>query len=117
MLKIARLERRASETDTREYPESDLIVSWKEFNTQFNSEHKKVTADLKKVMKTFENELIDLRPYMIHSPFTCTTTDRFQKVLDIYRYMQLKTVIVVNPVDGTIQGTISRKDLFKYMAL
>lgn len=77
MMKIARLERRASEIDTREYPESDLILSWQEFNSSFNSSHKKVTAAHKTIFQMFGDEMVDLRPYMIHSPFTCTTTDKF----------------------------------------
>ena len=117
MLKIARLERRASELDTRVYPASDLFVDWRDFSTPFESHHFKVDDDIRAIMQSYGDEQIDLRPYMIHSPYTCTTTDKFQKVLDVYRFMQLKTVLVVNPVDGTLQGTISRKDLFKYMAL
>jgi predicted transcriptional regulator len=54
---------------------------------------------------------------MIHSPYSCVTTDRFQKVLDVYRFMQVKTMCVVNPLDGSLQGIITRKDIFKYMAL
>lgn len=117
MLKIARLERKGSELDTKIYPESDLLVDWRDFNCNFASTHKEVTFKIKQLMKSYEDEMVDLRPYMIHSPYTSTTTDKFQKVLDIYRFMQLKTVIVVNPIDGSLQGTISRKDLFKYMAL
>jgi len=117
MQKIARLERKASELDTTEFPESDLLVDWRDFNVNFSSTHKQITPGLKQLMKAYADEFVDLRPYMIQSPYTCTTTDKFQKVLDIYRFMQLKTVIVVSPHDGTLQGTISRRDLFKYMAL
>jgi len=62
-------------------------------------------------------EYVDLRPYMIHSPFVCHTTDKIQKVLDIYRLMNLRQICVVNPVDGSLQGVISRENLFNYMSL
>lgn len=65
MLKIARFERRASELDTREYPESDLFVDWRDFNCSFNSAHRQVTVMTRQMMETYKDELIDLRPYMI----------------------------------------------------
>ena len=58
-----------------------------------------------------------MRPYKIESPFVCFTTDRIQKVLDIYRYNQLRQICVINPVDGSLQGLISREDLFAFMSL
>ena len=101
MLRIARHERRGSELDTHVQPESDLVIDWREFNTNFMSS----TIAYKTVepmVKSYKKEEIDLRPYMIHCPFTVTTTDKFQKILDIYRYMQIKTLIVVNPVTGEL---------------
>ena len=77
MLRIARHERRGSELDTHELPESDLTIDWREFNTDIKSSRKKYDADCQNIVKAFKNERIDLRPYMIHNPFTATTTDKF----------------------------------------
>lgn len=77
MMKIARLERRGSELDTKIYPESDLRVDWREFNSNFHSTQKEITTKLEQLMKAYSDEQIDLRPYMIHSPYQCTTTDKF----------------------------------------
>lgn len=54
---------------------------------------------------------------MIIEPFVCMTTDKMQKVLDIYRMNQLRQICVINPVDGSLQGVISREDLFAYMSM
>lgn len=116
MLRLARHERRGSELDTTYQPESDLVIDWRDFNTDFKSTQYPV-ASILPMLRSFKKEEIDLRPYMIQSPYLITTTDKFQKILDIYRYMQVKTLIVVNPVDGKLCGCVSRKDIFKYMAL
>jgi len=54
---------------------------------------------------------------MIESPYVCFTTDKVQKILDIFRFMQLRQMCVINPIDGKLKGVISREDLFSYMKL
>jgi CBS domain-containing protein len=73
--------------------------------------------DVKELAEKHKHERIDIRPYMIHQPFVCLTTDKIQKVLDIYRFFQVRQLCVVNPVDGSLQGVISREDIFSYMSL
>jgi len=77
MMKIAKLERRASELNTKEFPESDVFVDWREFVSNFDSSHRQLSVALRQLMRAYSDEYIDLRPYMIHSPYTCTTTDKF----------------------------------------
>ena len=89
MSKLSRIERRASELDTYEMPMSDMILRWEEFNTDLYSTQLSIT-EVVHIINQFPDERIDLRPYMILSPYVCTTTDKFQKVLDMYRYMQLR---------------------------
>ena len=52
---------------------------------------------------------------MIETPFVCNMTDKLQKVLDLFRHMQLRHLPVLNPVDGCLEGIITRHDLFPYM--
>jgi CBS domain-containing protein len=54
---------------------------------------------------------------MIERPFTASVADKFPKILNLFRQMQLRQLIVVNDSDGTLQGIITRKDLFQYMSL
>ena len=110
------MERRASECDFTELPESVNNLDWRCFNTDFKSTDHKF-MEVASICAKNQNERIDLRPYMIESPFVCFTTDRMQKVLDIYRHNQLRQICVINPIDGSLQGVISREDLFSYMHL
>uniref|UniRef100_A0A7S3N344 CBS domain-containing protein n=1 Tax=Strombidium inclinatum TaxID=197538 RepID=A0A7S3N344_9SPIT len=116
MLKLSRAERRASELDTTDLPVSKEILDWIHFNSDFKSTDKSFDS-VKSIALAHEDERMDLRPYMIESPFVCTTTDKFQKVLDIFRANQLRQICVINPVDGSLQGVISREDIFAYMSL
>jgi len=75
MKRLSRMERRASEYDTANLPISDKIISWREFNTDFKSSERKYSEVASTVSRNL-NERIDLRPYMIESPFVCTTTDK-----------------------------------------
>ena len=116
MQRLTRLERRGSEFNIQENPVSDKLIPWTEFTSDMRSldrEYKEVRA----LVEKFKQERIDIRPYMIHQPFVCQTTDKIQKVLDMFRFFQLRQLCVVNPVDGSLQGVISREDLFAYMSL
>lgn len=114
--RLIRVERRASELDTTELPISEELIDWREFNTNlYSTQH--TFNEIIHLIKENKDERIDLRPYMIIEPFVCMTTDKMQKVLDIYRMNQLRQICVINPVDGSLQGVISREDLFAYMSM
>jgi CBS domain-containing protein len=38
--------------------------------------------------------------------------DKFPKVLNLFRQLQLRQLLIINDADGTLQGIITRKDLF-----
>ena len=61
--------------------------------------------------------MIDLRPYYIETPFLAQSTDRLQKVLDVFRHMHLRSLPVTNPGTGELEGIITRQDIFAYMSL
>lgn len=116
MQRISKYERRCSELDTIELPPSEILLDWRDLCTDFVSTERK-WDEVAEVIMNNPNERIDLRPYMILSPMVCTTTDRFQKVLDVFRFMQLRMLCVISPVDGSLQGVITRENLFAYMSL
>jgi len=62
-------------------------------------------------------EEMDLRLCMIERPFTVSVFDKFPKVLNVFRQMQLRQLLVTNDADGKLAGIITRKDLFSYMSL
>jgi hypothetical protein len=74
MNRIARMERQASEFDLKDLPPAKHVLNWRLFNSDYHS----IDRDIDPVLKygfTCPNEKIDLRPYMIKSPFVCFTTD------------------------------------------
>jgi len=93
------------------------ILDWRNFNMNFYSDE----ADPKEVLETvcdnYESELIDLRPYMWEHPFIAYVHDPLDKCLELFRHHHLRHLPVMNPTDGSIQGIITRKDLFAYMSL
>ena len=64
-----------------------------------------------------ENELIDLRPYMIEQPECCVKLDFLKSLVDRFRHLNLRHIIVQNEKDGSIDGIITRQDIFKWMPL
>ena len=101
MKRLTRVERRGSELDTTELPPSDILLDWRLFNSDFKSLNHKVN-EVAAIMAENKNQRIDLRPYIVLNPYICTTTDKFQKILDIYRSMHLKQICVINPVNGSL---------------
>ena len=74
MTRIARMERQASEFDLKDLPPAKHVLNWRLFNSEYHS----IDKDINSVLKygfTCPNERIDLRPYMVKSPFVCFTTD------------------------------------------
>lgn len=61
--------------------------------------------------------MIDVRPYMIETPYLAQSTDRLQKILDTFRHMHLRSLAVVNPGTGALEGIITRQDIFAYLSL
>lgn len=116
MKRVSRIERRASECDTSDLPLSEVIVDWKHFNPDLYStdqDHRTIADIAEKNLR----ERLDLRPYMIENPVICFSTDKFQKVLDVFRFNCCRQICVVNPVSGRLCGVIGREDLFAYMSL
>lgn len=116
MKRVSRVERRASECDTTALPLSEVIVDWKHFNTDMQSNDLPWNS-IEAIAERNSQERLDLRPYMIDNPVLCFTTDKFHKMLDTFRFNQCRQMCVINPVTGRLQGVIGREDIFAYMSL
>jgi len=60
---------------------------------------------------------LDLRPYMIEQPTLVNIYDKFSKVLNIFKLLQLRQLLVIDDKNGKLEGIITRQDLFSYMTL
>ena len=101
MKRVPRVERRASECDTTALPLSEVIVDWTHFNIDLHSSDTPWSTIEMTAEKNLQ-ERLDLRPYMIDNPVICFTTDKFQKVLDTFRFNQCRQMCVINPVNGRL---------------
>jgi CBS domain-containing protein len=78
------------------------------------------TLPLGSIHDTAQNNLekeIDLRPYMIERPYCVWETDKLPKIVELFRLMNLRHLPVINENDNTLQGIITRQDIFAYMTI
>ena len=52
---------------------------------------------------------------MIEFPHKVSRYSSVQKTMELFRTYHLRHIIIVNPLDESIAGIITRKDLFSFM--
>lgn len=93
--------------DYRTYPLAERAFTWEALNQDFAS----TPRDYKEIevfARLNKEEEMDLRPYMIERPFLTSAFDKFPKVLNLFRQMQLRQLLVTNDTDGKLVGIITR---------
>lgn len=100
----------SNQEDAEKFPATPahLIIPWQRFCRDFQSKDLKVTRELKAVCGYYQNYMVDFRPYLIESPVTVFTTDPLRNCVELMRNMYLRHIIVISPVDGSLQGIITR---------
>ena len=99
------------EGDTTKEP-----LSWRDFNENFHSTTPSL-SEIRDICEQNSSKVIDLKPYIIEKPFFVHDTDRLDKVVELFRLMNLRQLIVVNEQYGTITGIITRQDIFAFMTI
>ena len=102
--------------DYRTYPLAEQGFTWEKLNQDFWSNPRN-HKDVEVFARLHKDEELDLRPYMIERPMTVSTRDRMPKVLNLFRLMQLRQLLVINDSDGKLVGIITRQDIFSFMSL
>lgn len=102
--------------DVAEIPITNELLDWRFFNSDYYS-HDREYKEVEQICVENLDKMIDLRPYYIETPFLAQSTDRLQKVLDVFRHMHLRSLPVTNPGTGELEGIITRQDIFAYMSL
>jgi len=97
-------------------PVTKNILPWELFNTDFMASQR-TYQEVAEICEDFKERLVDLRPYMIEEPFTCSLTDKLPKILDMFRYFHLRALPVVDPNTGLPVAILTRQDIFSYMPL
>jgi CBS domain-containing protein len=62
-------------------------------------------------------ELIDLRPYMVEQPVICSKLDFLPSIVNKFRDLHLRHLIVICAHNGKVDGIITRQDIFRWMPL
>jgi CBS domain-containing protein len=53
-------------------------------------------------------KIIDLRPYMIEKPYCVYENDKLQKIVEVFRLMNLRHLPVIDEKNNTLVGMITR---------
>lgn len=75
--------------DLRTYPLSEPAFSWEVLNQDFHSTHRN-HKDVEVMARFHKDEEMDLRRYMIERPLSVSVFDKFPKILNLFRQMQLR---------------------------
>ena len=102
--------------DYAEIPDTIAPLPYHYFNHDFYASER-YYEEVQEICERHKERLIDLRPYMIETPFIVQSTDKLQKILDIFRFMQLRAIGVTNPETGALEGIITRQNIFAYIHL
>eukprot|EP00347_Sterkiella_histriomuscorum_P003230 403365093 len=103
-------------TDFNKFPLQEDKIKWWELNQDFKSNQKNI-HDVLDIANDNLEKTLDLRPYMIDRPYTVCLQDKFTKIMNVFKLMQLRQLIVINESNGHLEGIITRQDLFQYMSL
>ena len=102
--------------DLADIPLTNETLPAELFNPDYYS-HDREYDDIAEICEDNLDKMIDVRPYLIETPFLSQSTDRLQKILDLFRTMHLRSLPVTNPGSGALEGIITRQDIFAYMSL
>ena len=103
-------------SDAAQIPATREELPWHHFNSDFYSNDREY-AEVADICDMNSDKMIDVRPYMIETPWLAQSTDRLQKINDMFRHMHLRMLAVTNPGTGALEGIITRQDLFAFMSL
>lgn len=93
--------------DYRSFPLAEKAFTWEVLNQDFVSNPRSY-KEVEVMAHMHKDEEMDLRPYMIERPICVSVFDKFPKLLNIFRQMQLRQMPVTNDHDGKLVGIITR---------
>ena len=89
-----------------------MAIPWTEFTEDFHMSVPEFETVREKAEET-PDKVIDLRPYLEQRPFTVFQKDKLQKVVNLFRMMNLRHLPVLDESRGSaLTGIITRQDLF-----
>ena len=92
----------------------DQIIHWRKFNSNITSEEPNAQEALD-ALEGKEEKWMDLRPYMIEFPHKVSRYASVSKAMELFRSYHLRHLVIVNPLDDSIAGIVTRRDLDSFM--
>jgi len=104
------------EEDNQVYPPSEALITWRDLTIDFESNDRQF-SEIADICKDYGHKEIDMRPYMLAELYTVSSKDSMTKTLNLFRFMHLRHLPVLNDKTYKLEGIITRQDLFSYMSL
>jgi len=93
--------------DESEIPATNELLDWRYFLVDFYSCDRQY-KEVEDIVEANLEKMIDIRPYIIDTPYLAQSTDRLGKILELFRHMHLRAIAVTNPGTGSLEGIITR---------
>ena len=90
-------------------------LHWSAFNHTITSSEVNIDTIMDSLKDCKDDEVFDLRPYMIAEPVKLDMYSHLSDALRLFRLHHMRQLLVVSPLDGSLVGMISRKDLIAFM--
>ena len=105
--------------DASDFPitkDTDMLT-YDHFVRHYTALDLKIDDEIEGIYEQNKSKLIDLRPYMIEESESVNKFDYLPKIVDKFRNLHLRHLIVTDIYSGEVIGMINRGDIFKWMPL
>ena len=75
---------------------------WYELNTNINSDEADSKWVLENVCDDYQDEWLDLRPYLNENPCRIPSNEQFLTVVEKFRLLNLRHILVTDPSTGDL---------------
>lgn len=89
---------------------------WEDFNSDFHSSTQEI-LEFQGLCEEHSDEFLNISNFMNYKPFVVNENTELQKILSIFRLMNLRHLPVTANEDGRLKGILTRKDIFKYLEI
>ena len=89
-------------------------LNWSDFNVSLHSREQDID-ECRDICKQYADEYLYLGPFMNFKPYVVGENTDLQRLLSIFRLMNLRHCPVISNEDGQLKGMLTRKDIFKYL--
>jgi len=71
-----------------------VSLTWEDFNSGYLSQCP-LLIEVQSICQEYHENVLDLHPYMIQRPYRCFENDTIEKINEMYRFIDLRTLPVL----------------------